>query len=142
MAKKIAITFGVLVALLGGAFIFTVVAVKPLSTDLSAVGQGKPALVLAYENYSPAGAAALERLRHIKGDYEEYVDFLVADLGTPQGRTFADRHNIDNGVAVFLRQDGRPLRVTGIPADEEELRRRLDGKLVEVGGLQGRAILR
>ncbi len=137
MAKKIGLSIGVLVALLAAAFIFTVVAVKPLSTDLSAVGQGRPALVLAYENYSPAGAAALERLRHVKADYEERVDFLVADLGTPQGRTFADRHNIANGVAVFLRQDGRPLRVTTIPADEGDLRRRLDGKLAEVGSRQG-----
>ncbi|MDZ7750626.1 MAG: hypothetical protein U5S82_02935 [Gammaproteobacteria bacterium] len=135
MIRKIAISIGVLAALLGVAFIFTLVAVKPLSTDLSMVGQGRPALVLAYENYSPAGAAALERLRHVKGDYEMRVDFLVADLGTPQGRAFAERHDIDNGVAVFLRQDGRPLRVTTIPADEEDLRRRLDGKLAEVEGL-------
>lgn len=134
MAKKISVFVALLVALLAAAFIFTLVAVKPLSTDLSLVGQGQPALVLAYENYSPAGSEALERIRGVRAEYEGRLDFLVADLGTPQGRAFAERHGIRDGVAVFLRQDGEPLRVTGIPADQADLRRRLDGKLAEVEG--------
>jgi len=56
----------------------------------------------------------------------------VADLGTPQGRVFANRYQLVNGQAVFLKQDGQPLRVTSIPADERELRSRLESDLAAV----------
>lgn len=129
MVKKIAVTAVSLVALVGLGYLVTIGVVKPISTDLSAIAQGKPALVLAYENFSPAGAEALDRLRKVKGDYELRLDFVVADLGTPQGRTFANRYQLVDGQAVFLKQDGQPLQAMWIPADERELRGRLDIKL-------------
>ena len=102
---------------------------KPISTDLSVIGQGKPALVLAYDNFSPTGGDALNRLRQVRNDYDSLLDFVVADLGTPQGRTFANRYQLVDGQAVFLKQDGQPLQVTSIPADERELRSRLESIL-------------
>jgi hypothetical protein len=132
MLKKIALITFSIGAVLGLGYVITLVAVKPVSTDLSVVGQGRPALVLAYENFSPTGGEALERLRAIRADYEDRLDIVVADLGTPQGKVFANRHRLVDGQAVFLRPDGRPLQVTGIPAEERELRARLDMKLAAV----------
>lgn len=105
---------------------------KPISTDLSVIGQGKPALVLAYDNFSPTGGDALNRLRQVRNDYDSRLDFVVADLGTPQGRAFANRHQLVDGQAVFLRQDGQLLLVTSIPADDRELLRRLESMLAAV----------
>lgn len=102
---------------------------KSMSTDLGLIGQGKPVLVLAYENYSPAGGDALNRLRKVKGDYYTQLNFVVADMGNPQGMAFANRHQLIDGQAIFLNQHGQPLKTTHIPEDEQELRRLLDAKL-------------
>lgn len=106
--------------------------VKPVSTDLTVVGQGKPALVLAYENYSPTGGEALDRLRQVRGEYESRLHFVVADLGTPHGRAFADRFGLTDGQAIFIGPDGQAPQVIRIPGDGRELRTRLDRKLAAV----------
>jgi hypothetical protein len=104
----------------------------PISSDLSVVGKGKPALVLVYENYSPTGGEALNRLGDVKSDYESQIDFIVADLGVPEGRSFADRHRLVNAQALFLASDGRPHEAISVPADEGALRRLLDDKLAQL----------
>ena len=133
MSKTAGISIAVALAILGGVFLLLAQHGKPIGTDLSVIGTGKPTLVLAYENYSPAGAEALDRLRSVRGDYEDRMQFVVADLGTPQGQQFARQYNLQTGVAVFLSQDGDAVRITGIPADEAALRRQLDLKLTRVG---------
>jgi hypothetical protein len=120
------------VALIGLGYLLTTGVGKPISTDLSVIGKGKPVLVLVYENYSPAGGDALNRLRQVMNDYDSRLDFVVADLGIPQGRAFANRYQLVDGQAMFLKQDGQPLRTTSIPADERELRSRLDSQLAAV----------
>lgn len=132
MVKTIAVTAATLAALVALGYLLTTGVGKPISTDLSVIGQGKPVLVLAYENFSPAGGDALNRLRKVRSDYGSRLDFVVADMGTPQGRAFANRYQLVDGQAVFLKQDGQPLRVTSIPADERELRSRLESKLAAV----------
>jgi hypothetical protein len=132
MFKIIAAIAAALVALLALGYILTMSVGKPISSDLSVVGKGKPALVLAYENFSPTGGAALNRLRQVRSDYDAQLDFLVADMGTPQGKAFAERYQLVDGLAVFLTQDGLPVQITAIAADEQELRSRLDAKLAAV----------
>ena len=105
---------------------------RPVSTDLSVIGKGKPTLVLAYANYSPTGGDALNRLSRVTKDYESRIEFVVADLGVPEGRNFAARHQLVDGQALFLMPDGRPLRTMSIPADERELRSRLDTRLADL----------
>ena len=126
------VTISCLLALIVLGYFLTMSGGKPISTDLSIIGQGKPVLVLAYENYSPAGGEALNRLRKVRSDFDLRLDFVVADLGTPHGREFTNRHQLIDGQAVFLKQDGEPLQVTYIPADERELRSRLEAKLAAV----------
>ena len=132
MLKKIVVITSCLLVLVVLGYFLTMSGGKPISTDLSVIGQGKPVLVLAYENYSPAGGEALNRLRKVRSDFDLRLDFVVADMGTPHGRSFASRHKLFDGQAVFLKQNGEPLQVTNIPADEQELRRRLESKLAAV----------
>lgn len=129
MAKVFSIIAITLVALIAMGYFFTVSGGKPISADLSVIGQGKPAIVLAYENHSPTGGEALNRLRKIRSDYDSRLDFVVADLGTPQGQQFAGRYGLLDGQAVFLTSDGTPLEVTYIAEKESELRGSLDAKL-------------
>ncbi len=132
MFKRISIPFVVIVVLSAGIFIITQSMIMPMSTDLSVIGQGKPSLVLGVESYSPTGGSALNRLNAVRGDYEDRMVFVVSDLGTPQGQTFARQYNLQDGVAIFLSPDGKPVRIATIPADEQLLRQQLDSKLALV----------
>ena len=128
--KRIAVIAASIVALVALGYVLIIGVVgKPIGTDLSIIGQGKPALVLAYDNFSPTGGDALNRLRNVRKDYDSRLDFVVADLGTPQGEAFANRYKLADGYAVFIMKDGQPLRVTSIPEDDRELRNRLDSML-------------
>ena len=132
MAKKFLIILISLIALVIVGYFLTISVGKPIGTDLSVIGQGKPAIVLAYENHSPTGGEALNRLRKIRSDYDSRLNFAVADLGTPQGRQFAGSYNLLDGQAVFLTGDGTPLEVTNIAENESELRGSLDAMLAAV----------
>ena len=131
MLKTVAV-IAVSLALVAVGFVLTSGAGKPIGADLSVIGKGKPAIVLAYENYSPSGGEALNRLRAVRSDFDSRLEFVVADLGTPQGRAFAERYQLLNAQAVFLKPDGQPLQVAGIPANEQELRNQLDTSLAAV----------
>ena len=132
MVKKIAVIAASIIALAGLGYLLTTVIGKPISTDLSVIGKGKPVLVLVYQNHSPTGGEALNRLSQVRNDYDSQFDFVVADLGVPQGRAFASRYQMVDGQAMFLNQDGEPLQITGIPADQQELRRLLDSRLADM----------
>ena len=132
MVKGIAVTVVCLAALAAAGYFLILGVGKPVGTDLSVVGQGRPALVLAHENFSPTGGDALNRLRAVRSDYDARLEFVVADMGTPSGRAFAERHDLIDGRAVFLSPDGEPLRTTSIPVDERELRDLLDAELAAV----------
>ena len=66
MVKKIAVSAASLIVLAVLGYLLIMGAGKPISTDLSIIGQGKPVLVLAYENFSPDGGDALNRLRRFR----------------------------------------------------------------------------
>lgn len=132
MKKALIITATCIVAVVAIGYYLLQGAGGPVSTNLNLVAQGKPALVLAYENYSPGGGEALNRLRKVRSDYSDRMHFIVADMGTPEGRAFADRHQLVDGFAVFLSPEGEALQITDIAVDEQQLRSRLDEKLSSV----------
>lgn len=103
--------------------------IKPVSTNLSVIGQGHPVLVLAYENFSPTGGAALDRLREIRDEYEPRLQFVVADLGTPQGRAFANRFGLNDGQKMFIDSDGEAMVIAHHNGGVGELRAIIDKKL-------------
>ncbi len=129
MIKKLVWFFAGIGAFFALTYVFTLFQLKPVSMDLSLAGQGKPSLVLAYENFSPTGGAALEQLRKVRGDYESRLVFIVADLGTPRGRQFALQHGLVDGQAVLLNGQESPLAAFVIPNDTAALRARLDKEL-------------
>ncbi len=129
MVKVIVVTILSIVAVLVVGYVFVMGNGKPIGTDISVIGQGRPAIVLAYENYSPIGGDALSLLRNVRGRFDSRLDFIVADLGTPQGSDFAKRYQLTDGVAVFLKPDGQALQVTRIPSQESELGLMLEAML-------------
>jgi hypothetical protein len=124
--KRVLIAIVGLILVLGGVFVAITVTPKPMSSDLSLIGQGTPSVVLAYENFSPTGGEALARLKEVRPDYESRLNFIVADLGTPQGRAFANRYQLRDGQAVLLGGDGRPMALAELARSEQALRQQLD----------------
>jgi len=126
MFRKLAWVLGGLAAAVVAVYALTVLLVKPVSMDLSLIGQGKPSLVLAYENFSPTGGVALEGLRALRGDHEDKVQFIVADLGTPDGLGFARRHRLVDGQAVLLDSQGAPIGAWMLSENPTAVSKRLD----------------
>ena len=100
------------------------------STDLTLIGNGRPALVLAYDINSMGGMEVMKLMDAVRDDYTDRVEFLIADLGTPQGIQFAKRHNAINGTVMFYSAKGSYVRTIHVPPDTETLRYGLDEALL------------
>ncbi|MBL7000981.1 MAG: hypothetical protein ISR73_14035 [Gammaproteobacteria bacterium] len=99
------------------------------STDLTRVGNGRPALVLAYDINSTGGMDVMKIMDTLRDDYIDRVEFLIADLGTPQGNQFAKRHNSINGTVMLYSAKGTYVRTIHLPPNTETLRYGLDEAL-------------
>ena len=99
-------------------------------TDLTLIGNGRPALVLAYDINSMGGMEVMKLMDAVRDDYTDRVEFLIADLGTPQGIQFAKRHNAINGTVMFYSAKGSYVRTIHVPPDTETLRYGLDEALL------------
>jgi len=116
-----AVFFTVLAAL-----IFGLLPRGAYSTDLSRIGDGRPALVLAYDLNSSGGMEVMKLMDALRDEYAERVEFLVADLGTPEGFQFAQRHRAINGTVMLYSGEGSHVRTIHLPPDIETLRLSLD----------------
>ena len=126
MARKIIWVSISLAALFVLIYVFTMSMGKPITTDLSIIQQGRPALVLAYQNFSPTGGEALNNLRKIRSEFDSKLDFVIADLGTPEGTAFANRHRLVDGLAIYINEYGEPRDRATIPGDQQALRELLE----------------
>ena len=95
-------------------------------TDLTRVGEDRPALVLAYDIMSMGGTEVMGLLDAVRGEYADRVEFLVADLGVPDGRNFAQRHGAANGTVMLFSRDGSHVRTIHLPPNIEVLRHALE----------------
>ena len=102
----------------------------PYSTDLDRIGQGRPAMVLAYDNLSMGGMTVMAMMDTLRPEYEDRIDFLVAPLGAPNGRDFGERHGAVNGMVVLFTASGQAVRVVPVPENTGELQQALDGLLI------------
>jgi hypothetical protein len=96
------------------------------STDLSRIGQGTPALVVARDANYLAGAQVMDLINSVRPEYEGRVEFLAAHLGHPDGQAFARRHEMQDAVVVVFGADGSPSARLVVPQTAEELRAALD----------------
>lgn len=99
------------------------------STDLTRVGDGRPALVLAYDISSTGGMEVMKMMDVLREEYAQRAHFLVADLGTPQGSSFAKRHRAINGSVMIYSADAKHLFTIHLPPNTETLRKALEQAL-------------
>lgn len=94
-----------------------------VGTDLARIGQGQPALVLVFENHSPT---SMDTLSLMKAAQRERTDllFVVADIGTPQGRAFQQREQAFSGQLLGFDAAGQRISA-GYADDQASLAQRL-----------------
>lgn len=95
-------------------------------TDLSRIGAGRPALVLAHDANYASGMAVMELMNAIRDDYAGQVEFLVAHLGMAEGQAFASLHAARDGTVLLFAGDGTRVSILNQPQTVGELRRALD----------------
>lgn len=98
-------------------------------TDLTRIGKGQPALVLAYDINSMAGMQVMELFDDLRDEYAGRVELLVADLGVPDGRSFAQQYKASNGIVVVFLGNGSYLRTIHIPQSTDILRQAMEEAL-------------
>lgn len=108
------------------AVLLTQLPTQGFDTDLDAVGQGQPAVVMGFINHSPRGIEAMAMLGDVRGGYEDQVVFLVADILGNDGEAFSERYNAGDGVIALFDAEGNHLDSHRVPDSEAELRRLLD----------------
>lgn len=123
-----------ILALLAGlvsALIWSQLPRGPYSTDLTRIGQGRPAAVLAYDIQTMGGMEVMAMLDTLRPAYRDRVQFLVAALGAPDGQAFGKRHQAISGTVVLFSEAGIPVRTMHGPASAAELRQALEGLLAQ-----------
>jgi hypothetical protein len=120
-------------AIIGGviALVWSQLPRSPYPTDLARIGQGQPALVLAYDIQSMGGMEVMGMMDDLRGEYAERIEFLVAPLGAPQGRAFGQRHDAINGTVVLFTAQGAAVNTVHLPLNTAELRQALEGLLAQ-----------
>lgn len=94
-------------------------------TDLSRIGQGQAALVLAMDSNYLAGASVMHLLSGVRDDFADSVQFLVASLALPDGQAFARQHQAGDGTVLLFDAKGQRVAVLHAPQTEDELRQAL-----------------
>lgn len=99
---------------------------KGFKSDLSVIGQGSPVVVLAHNKDSVQSLNLMSMLNKVRADYEGQMEFRVVDNGTPQGRAFISKQQVNLGALLLFGPDGTRQRVVSGINNEELLRSTLD----------------
>jgi hypothetical protein len=97
------------------------------STDLTRIGQGRPAMVLAYDIKSMGGMEVMAMMDALHPAFDDRIDFLVAPLGAPHGQAFGERHGAVNGTVVFFSAAGAAVGTLHFPFEATVLQQALEG---------------
>ncbi len=116
---------GLLVSVGVAGFLWSQLPSGAYPTDLSRIGDGRPAVVLAHDANYGGGMAVMELMNDIRGDYAEEVEFLVAHLGMADAQEFASRHAARDGTVLLFAGDGSRVGVLHQPRSTGELRQAL-----------------
>ncbi len=99
---------------------------RGFSQDLSLVGQGANVVILVHDNNVIQSADTMVAMNEVRDEYDGRVEFVVADIMTPDGKAFADRHNLQPTALVFFAGNGDRLNTIYTEQVGESLRNTLN----------------
>lgn len=101
--------------------IITLLPSGALDQDLTRVGQGQPTGVITYETAHPTAIGVMERVNRLDAGSAD-VEFLVANLGTPEGERFAQHHDLPGpGILALFDGEGKLHARIFAPESEAEI---------------------
>lgn len=112
----------VLILVSATVLIFTQLPRNIYSTDLSTIGQGKPALVIIRDVSFVLGAEVMEYVAPLREEWGETLLFLVAHQGYPEGVRLAARLQVRDGALVLFDGDGLLMQVLHTPRSTQQIR--------------------
>ena len=118
--RRLIVTAAIVAA---GSFLWSQLPKGSYPTDLSRIGQGQAALVLAIDSNYSGGASVMELLNDVRHDFADSVQFLVASLALPNGQAFADQHQASDGMVLLFDAKGQRIAVLCAPRTQDELRK-------------------
>ena len=113
------LTIAAIIALLG---LISTQLPKAFNDDLSRVGAGTNTAVLIHNKNRVQSLDLMSRVDQVRSDFEDHVEFLIADVDTDSGRRFMQAQQIGNIGLVLFSPDGTRLRVVDATLDAEALR--------------------
>ena len=113
------LTIAAIIALLG---LISTQLPKAFNDDLSRVGAGANTAVLIHNKNRVQSLDFMSRVDQVRSDFEDHVEFLIADVDTDSGRKFMQAQQIGNIGLVLFSPDGTRLRVVDATLDAQALR--------------------
>ena len=99
---------------------------RGFSQDTSIIGKGTNAVVLVYDPNLVQSGETMLAMNVVRDEYEGRLEFIVANINTPPGRTFVHVHGLRPPALVFFGANGERLQILYSPQDGESLRNNLN----------------
>lgn len=80
-------------------------------TDLSRIGAGIPAAVLVHDHNTVDSIVLMQDLDRVRSDYEPALVLLLADFHHPEGRAFAQRHDLPRASLTLFDARGELVAI-------------------------------
>ncbi len=120
---KLNIVIGLFIA--AALFIVSLAIFPPTySTDLTLIGQGKPAIAIVYDVEDGYSVELKKNFSAVRddNDYEDLLEFLIIDVRSPNGRDFLRKNPATQGSALFYSGAGEKVLVIEGPREASVLR--------------------
>lgn len=102
--------------------------------DLSRIGQGTPVVVQIHDPQCSRCVALQREARSAMGGFDkEELQFLVANIRTPEGRSLANRHDVGN-VTLLLFDGNGTLRNTLVGNRESDALEKIFKRIAKRSG--------
>lgn len=121
--RRVAITVGMLSALAAAVWCLLP---QPYPSDLSRIGQGRPALVLVYDSDLVVSGDQAAELDAARDALQPDVEVLVADTGRPDAARFVAQHGARPGMLLHFDAEGALIERLSPVVPAERLRQLAD----------------
>ncbi len=96
------------------------------SRDLSQIGKAGNVVVQIHDHNQVSSQLLMDQINKVRSRYEGRVTFLVADIYTEEGKTFADKLDFHSAALVFFAPNGNQLTALYGQQDAETISKTLD----------------
>jgi hypothetical protein len=98
----------------------------PYDTDLSRLGEGRAAAVIIHDHNTVDSIVLMQHLDELRAGYEPALLLLLADFHRPDGRAFAERHDLPRASLTLFDARGEQVQTYARHREREDLVRFLE----------------